>query len=132
MVAHCLYIDGVKSFPINKIVFVRAGCLNPHMGPVDAANYSREHSLVVRPSLDFLQFGGRRPQNEFFSASGPEQVTHLLPPLKQRILGGRRCHRWVVEICRSQRNPTLQEFIVSATVHGFSSSVAADLFQGFL
>ena len=37
MVAHCLYTDGVKSFPINKIVFVCAGRLNPH-GPVDAAN----------------------------------------------------------------------------------------------
>ena len=60
MVAHCLYIDGVKSFPINKIVFVRAGCLDPHMGPVDAANYTREPSLVVKPSLDYLQFGGRR------------------------------------------------------------------------
>ena len=47
MVAHCLYIDGVKSFPINKIVFVRAGCLDPHMGPVDAANYTREPSLVA-------------------------------------------------------------------------------------
>ena len=66
MVTHCLYIDGVKSSPINKIVFVRAGCLNPHMGPVDVANYTREPSLVVKPSLDYLQFGGRRPQNEFF------------------------------------------------------------------
>ena len=49
-----------------------------------------------------------------------------------QILGGRRGHRWVVESCRSQTNPTLQEFVVSATAHGFSSSVAADGFQGFL
>ena len=70
MVAHCLYIDGVKSFLINKIVFVHAGCLNPHMGPVDAAKYTRESSLVVKPSLDYLQFGWRWPQNEFFLLLG--------------------------------------------------------------
>ena len=117
MLAHCLYIDGVKSFPINKIVFVCAGCLNPHMGPVDAANYTREPSLAARRET---------ATKLIFSASGPEQATHLLPPLRQRILGGRRCHRWVVESCRSQRNATLQEFVASATAHGFSSSVAAD------
>ena len=44
-------------------------------------------------------------------------------------IGGRQCHRWVVESCRSQRTATLQEFVVSATVHGFSSSVAAPRFQ---
>ena len=36
-----------KSFP-----FV-LGCLNPNMCPVDAANYTREPSLVVKPSLDY-------------------------------------------------------------------------------
>ena len=93
------------------------------MGPVDAANYTREPSLVVKPPLEYL-----------FICFWPEQATHLLPPLRQRILGGRQCHRWVVESCRPQRterNATLQEFVVymSATVHGFSSSVAAHRFQ---
>ena len=126
MLAHCLYIDGVKSFPINKIIFVLAGCLNPHMGPdVDAANYTREPSLVVKPSLDYLQLGGRWPQNEFFLLLG-QSKRHIFYQPWDRILGGRRCHRWVVESCRSQRNATLQEFVVSATAHSFSSSVTAD------
>ena len=67
-----------------------------------------------------------------FSASGLEQATHPFTTLETEDLGGRRCHRWVVESCRSQRNPMLQEFVVSATAYGFSSSVAADGFQGFL
>ena len=74
MLAHCLYIVGVKSFPINKIVFVCAECLNPHMGPVDAANYTREPSLAARRET---------ATKLIFSASGPEQATHLLPPLRQ-------------------------------------------------
>ena len=132
MVAHCFYIDGVKSFPINEIVFVRAGCLNPHICPVDAANYTREPSLVVKTLAWILAVRRETATKWTFSASGPEQATHLSPPLRQRILAGRRCHRWVVESGRSQRNVTLQEFVVSGTAHGFSSSVAADRFQRFL
>ena len=40
------------------------------MGLVDAANYTREPSLVVKPSLDYLQFSGRGPQNDFFLLLG--------------------------------------------------------------
>ena len=117
MVAHCLYIDGVKSFPINKIVFVRAGCLNPHVGPVDAANYTREPSLVVKPSgLTTCSSAGDGHKMIFFCFWAKASDTSFTTSLRQRILGGRRCHRWVVESCRSQRNPTLQEFVVSATV----------------
>ena len=124
MAAHCFYIDGVKSFPINEIVFVHAGCLNPHICPSTLPITPGNPPLSWKPRLTTFSSAG--------DASGPDQATHLSPLLRQRILAGRRCHRWVVESGRSQRNVTLQEFVVSATAHGFSSSVAADRFQRFL
>ena len=60
MAAHCFYIDGVKSFPINEIVFVHAGCLNPHICPSTLPITPGNPPLSWKPSLDYLQFGGRR------------------------------------------------------------------------
>ena len=54
-------------------------------------------TLPCRKTLAWLLAVRRETATKWiFSASGLEQATHLLPPLRQRILGGRRCHRWVV------------------------------------
>ena len=53
-------------------------------------------TLPCRKTLAWLLAVRRETATKWiFSASGLEQATHLLAPLRQRILGGRRCHRWV-------------------------------------
>ena len=68
MVAHCLYIDGVKSSPINEIVCVRVGCLNPHMCPRRRRCQLHQGTLPCRenPRLTTCSSAGDGHKMNFF------------------------------------------------------------------
>ena len=56
MVAYCLDIDGMEALSVDIVILIFVGRLDPHMDPVDTTYKTREPSLLVKSSFDFLNF----------------------------------------------------------------------------
>ena len=56
MVAYCLDIDGMEALSVDIVILIFVGRLDPHMGPVDTTYNTREPSLLLKSSFDFLNF----------------------------------------------------------------------------
>ena len=60
MTAYCLNVDGMKSFVVNVTIFVLTRRQNSYVGPVHAANDTRETTSTIEDILTGSKFGIRR------------------------------------------------------------------------
>ena len=124
MVAYCLDIDGMEALSVDIVILIFVGRLDPHMGPVDTTYNTREPSLLLKSSFDFLNF------SRFC-----REVDELLL-LVHKSLWHVGDNSWNGGLfagnCRCQKTATLQELVSLATAHDFFASTFVGRLSGFL